>query len=98
MAGKFFLYLGIFFACTGFATPLGIIMLVMYFWQDIKNTLNHPKKFDYNSYTGPKYAGAPYDEAIDKEAIRKALDNLANDRFQPGKKDFVTDENREKWT
>ncbi len=37
----FWLYFGIFLACSGIGTVFGIIIIIMYFWEDIKkSTLN----------------------------------------------------------
>ncbi len=37
----FCLYFGIFLACSGIGTVFGIIVIIMYFWEDIKkSTLN----------------------------------------------------------
>ncbi len=37
----FWLYFGIFLACSGIGTVFGIIVIIMYFWEDIKkSTLN----------------------------------------------------------
>ena len=35
----FWLYSGIFLVCTGIGTASGIIILILYFWDDIKSTL-----------------------------------------------------------
>jgi hypothetical protein len=37
---KFWLYFGIFLACTGVGTVPGILLIVFYFWEDLKKTLN----------------------------------------------------------
>ena len=36
---KFWLYLGIILACTGIGTTVGIVLNMIYFWNDIKMTL-----------------------------------------------------------
>lgn len=52
---KFLLYFGIFLASTGFGTVPGIILIIMYFWADIKQSLgmeqnqlksNNPNYYD----------------------------------------------------
>ena len=45
---NWFLYIGIFLVCSGIGTPLGIIMLVLYFWNDLGKKL---KFSQYNDYT-----------------------------------------------
>ena len=44
-----FLYIGIFLVCSGIGTPLGIIMLVLYFWNDLGN------KFKFSQYNDNTY-------------------------------------------
>lgn len=59
---KFFLYLGIFLACSGIGTVAGILMIVFYFWDDVKKTLqrqNYLNSQESNSINqNPKF----YDE------------------------------------
>ena len=45
---NWFLYIGIFLVCSGIGTPLGIIMLVLYFWNDLGKKL---KCSQYNDNT-----------------------------------------------
>ena len=44
-----YLYIGIFLVCSGIGTPLGIIMLVLYFWNDLGN------KFKFSQYNDNTY-------------------------------------------
>ena len=37
---KFWLYLGILLACSGIGTGLGIFLIVLYVWADIKESIN----------------------------------------------------------
>ena len=46
---NWYLYLGIFLVCSGIGTPLGIIMLVLYFWNDLGN------KFKFSQYNDNTY-------------------------------------------
>ena len=46
---NWFLYIGIFLVCSGIGTPLGIIMLVLYFWNDLGN------KFRFSQYNDNTY-------------------------------------------
>ena len=46
---NWFLYIGIFLVCSGFGTPLGIIMLVLYFWNDLG------KKLKFSQYNDNTY-------------------------------------------
>ena len=45
---NWYLYIGIFLVCSGIGTPLGIIMLVLYFWNDLGKKL---KISQYNDNT-----------------------------------------------
>jgi hypothetical protein len=54
MMSKFWLYLGIILACSGIGTGLGIFLIVLYVWSDIKesinnNTVNNMNEENYNS-------------------------------------------------
>ena len=46
---NWFLYIGIFLVCSGIGTPLGIIMLVLYFWNDLGNKFKF-SQYDDNTY------------------------------------------------
>ena len=46
---NWFLYIGIFLVCSGIGTPLGIIMLVLYFWNNLGN------KFKFSQYNDNTY-------------------------------------------
>ena len=46
---NWYLYVGIFLVCSGIGTPLGIIMLVLYFWNDLGN------KFKFSQYNDNTY-------------------------------------------
>ena len=46
---NWFLYIGIFLVCSGIGTPLGIIMLVLYFWNDLGKKLKCSQDND-NTY------------------------------------------------
>ena len=60
MISKFWLYLGIILACSGIGTAVGIILIVIYVWSDIRgavdknNVLNNnvtQEKTDANYYS-----------------------------------------------
>ena len=38
---KFWLYLGIILACSGIGTGFGIFLIIVYFWDDIKKSINN---------------------------------------------------------
>jgi len=41
MMSKFWLYLGIILACSGIGTGFGIFLIIVYFWDDIKKSINN---------------------------------------------------------
>jgi len=41
MISKFWLYLGIILACSGIGTVAGIILIVLYIWGDIKESIDN---------------------------------------------------------
>lgn len=51
---KFWLYLGVLLVCSGIGTAFGIILLVLYFWNDIKQTIQqNSNQFQQNSVQTP---------------------------------------------
>ena len=49
MASKWWLYIGIFLICSGLGTAAGIIILVLYFYEDIR------KHFRFSQYNDNTY-------------------------------------------
>lgn len=45
---RFLLYLGIILVCSGVGTGIGILLLIFYFWNDIKKSL---RNFEVTSRT-----------------------------------------------
>ena len=41
MMSRFWLYLGIILACSGIGTVAGIILIVLYIWGDIKESIDN---------------------------------------------------------
>jgi hypothetical protein len=41
---RLWLYLGILLTCSGVGTALGIVIVIAYFWNDIKNELRNSQK------------------------------------------------------
>lgn len=52
---RFWLYLGIILVCSGVGTGVGILLVIFYFWDDIKKSLNN---FDL---TGDNFSDKNYD-------------------------------------
>jgi len=53
---KFWLYLGIFLACSGIGTGFGIFLIIVYFWEDIKKSLNKKPDYENSKYFDEKTA------------------------------------------
>ena len=56
MVSKFWLYLGIILACSGIGTGIGIFLIILYVWGDIRETIennnvsnNYDDEQNYNS-------------------------------------------------
>jgi hypothetical protein len=41
MMSKFWLYLGIILACSGIGTVVGIILIILYVWVDIRESIDN---------------------------------------------------------
>ena len=41
MMSKFWLYLGIILACSGIGTVVGIVLIVLYIWGDIRDSIDN---------------------------------------------------------
>ena len=41
MVSKFWLYLGIILACSGIGTGVGIFLIILYVWGDIRGAIDH---------------------------------------------------------
>ena len=41
---RLWLYLGILLTCSGVGTALGVVIVIAYFWNDIKNELRNTQK------------------------------------------------------
>ena len=49
MASRWWLFIGVFLICSGIGTPAGIIILVIYFYEDIR------KHFRFSQYNDNTY-------------------------------------------
>ena len=43
---KFWLYLGIILACSGIGTVVGIVLIILYVWGDIRESIDNTKVTD----------------------------------------------------
>ena len=57
---KFWLYLGIILACSGIGTGIGIFLIILYVWGDIRESINNITNAD-NSSSG-KYDSKYYNQ------------------------------------
>jgi hypothetical protein len=55
MTSKFWLYLGIILACSGIGTGLGIFLIILYVWGDIRGAIdnNNVQNNEYQKDTTP---------------------------------------------
>jgi len=62
---RFWLYFGIVLVCTGIGTGLGIVLLMLYFWNDIKTTLLQiiPNNTEFHNDDSPNFYD---DETLEK--------------------------------
>lgn len=64
LRSRFWLYFGIFLACSGFGTAAGVVILLLYFWEDIRHMLDK-KNPNYTVHfydeSQKKSGGAPFD-------------------------------------
>ena len=63
---KFWLYLGIILACSGIGTVVGIILIILYVWGDIRGAIDNTGVTD-NTVEEENYNANYYDdETIDE--------------------------------
>ena len=48
MMSKFWLYLGIVLACSGIGTVVGIVLIILYVWGDIRESIDNTVATDNN--------------------------------------------------
>ena len=46
MMSKFWLYLGIILACSGIGTVVGIVLIILYVWGDIRESIDNTGVID----------------------------------------------------
>ena len=46
MMSKFWLYLGIILACSGIGTVVGIVLIILYVWGDIRESIDNTRITD----------------------------------------------------
>ena len=60
----FWLYLGIIFACSGVATGLGIFLIILYFWDDLKQMIQKNQDAEQKENVDPKFYDRDTAEAM----------------------------------
>ena len=48
MMSKFWLYIGIILACSGIGTVVGIVLIILYVWGDIRESIDNTGATDNN--------------------------------------------------
>ncbi|MDC0638529.1 hypothetical protein OAP30_03720 [Nitrosopumilus sp.] len=66
MMSKFWLYLGIILACSGIGTVVGIVLIVLYIWGDIRESIDSTRSTD-NSVEEENYSANDYSKETAEE-------------------------------
>ena len=61
MTSKFWLYLGIILACSGIGTGVGIFLIILYVWGDIRESIDNSNVAN-NSVEEETYNAKYYDD------------------------------------
>jgi len=66
MMSKFWLYLGIILACSGIGTVVGIVLIILYVWGDIRESIDNTGATD-NTVEEEKYNANDYSKETAEE-------------------------------
>ena len=66
MMSKFWLYLGIILACSGIGTVVGIVLILLYIWGDIRESIDNTKVTD-NTAEEEQYNANDYSKETAEE-------------------------------
>jgi len=66
MMSKFWLYLGIILACSGIGTVVGIVLIILYVWGDIRESIDNTSVTD-NTIEEEKYNANDYSKETAEE-------------------------------
>lgn len=91
MVSNWYLYVGVFFACTGILTIPGILMIVYWFYKHFMDNgikVNHVNQQEQ------------YQDKLDKLAQLESRVNEYEEKYiKPlNKVDYIENSNKEKWT
>ena len=66
MMSKFWLYLGIILACSGIGTVVGIVLIILYVWGDIRESIDNTGVTD-NTVEEEHYTANDYSKETAEE-------------------------------
>ena len=66
MMSKFWLYLGIILACSGIGTVVGIVLILLYIWGDIRESIDNTNVTD-NTAEEEQYNANDYSKEAAEE-------------------------------
>jgi hypothetical protein len=66
MMSKFWLYIGIILACSGIGTGVGIVLIILYVWGDIRESIDNNNVANNNDEEKNYNANYYNDETIDE--------------------------------
>ena len=66
MMSKFWLYLGIILACSGIGTVVGIVLIILYVWGDIRESIDNTGATD-NTVEEDNYNANEYSKETAEE-------------------------------
>ena len=66
MMSKFWLYLGIVLACSGIGTVVGIVLIILYVWGDIRESIDNTGTTD-NTVEAENYNANEYSKETAEE-------------------------------
>ena len=79
LASRWWLFIGAFLVCTGFGTPIGIIMLVIYFYDDIRKNLRFSQYTDNTFNINNLNVHSDGKNHSDKDDFDTPIDHLGKD-------------------
>jgi len=78
LASRWWLFIGVFLICSGIGTPAGIIILVIYFYEDIRKNLRFSQYTD-NTYNINNVNIRPGSDVSDKDDFDTPMDHMSNE-------------------
>lgn len=78
MASRWWLFIGIFMICSGIGMPAGIIILVIYFYEDIRKNFRFSQYTD-NTYNINSVNISPGPDTDDKDDFDTPIDHMSKE-------------------